>query len=99
MAPRPVDVRKRHRRINTEETLMTLDQRKRQKKVERRNRKQKERKILAIRNHSDVADRIRRAAVAPVLHCCAGESIWEIGIGNVLFSRILPSGTVAFAVF
>ena len=78
---------------------MALDQRKRQKKVERRNQKQKERRTRAQANQFDLGERLRRASSAPILHCCAAASIRDQGIGNVLISRLLPSGSVAFVNF
>jgi hypothetical protein len=79
---------------------MALDARRRQKKAERRNAKQKaRRKELARRNPADVAVRLARATAAPILHCCTTESLWSQGIAQVLVSRQLSSGQVAFAVF
>jgi hypothetical protein len=38
-------------------------------------------------------------AAAPVLHCWASANLWQAGMGQVLISRQLHNGTVAFAVF
>ena len=74
---------------------MALDPRKRQKKLQRRKAKQKtKQKNTALRSTS----RLALAEKAPLLHCCAAECIWELGIGNVLISR--TRGTeVAFGMF
>lgn len=79
---------------------MALDARRRQKKAERRNAKQKaRRREMARRNPTDIAARLERAAAAPILHCLTTESLWTQGIAQVLISRQLSSGQVAFAVF
>ncbi len=46
-----------------------------------------------------MAARLRAAADAPVLHCWASANLWQTGMGNVLISRQLNNGSVAFAVF
>ena len=43
--------------------------------------------------------RLEAASRAPILHCCYLKALWEVGIGNVLVSRLLSSGEVAFVVF
>lgn len=77
---------------------MVLDPRKKQKKLERRKAKEK-RRALAERGSRDIAERFERAEAAPILDCCVTRVIWEQGIGNLLLSRVLPKGGVAFAAF
>jgi hypothetical protein len=79
---------------------MAIDPRKRQKKLERRKAKAKaERRELARRESQGLPPQLQRASTAPVLHCCVGAEIWRQGIGQVLVSRQLDAGKVAFAVF
>jgi hypothetical protein len=79
---------------------MAIDPRKRQKKLEKRKAKQKaERRESAGRDSSSISARLRQAASAPILHCCATEELWSRGMGQVLVSRTLPGGNVAFASF
>jgi hypothetical protein len=79
---------------------MALDPRKRQKKLERRKAKQKaERRVLARRQSRGLPARLREASTAPILHCAIGDEIRRQGIGQVLVSRQLKNGAVAFAVF
>jgi hypothetical protein len=79
---------------------MPIDPRKRQKKLEKRKAKQKEKKKeLARRRPDDVTSLMRRAASAPILHCCVNEELWTQGMANVLVSRELPDGRVAVAMF
>lgn len=79
---------------------MGLDPRKRQKKLERRALKQKEqKKALAKRDPRDVAVRLERSITAPILHTCGTRALWDQGIGYVLVSRELASGSVAFVMF
>lgn len=78
---------------------MALDPRKRQKKLQRRKAKQKAKnRSTALRNTSPLTQRLVLAEKAPLLHCCAAESIWEEGIGSVLISRT-RGNEVAFAMF
>jgi len=77
-----------------------VDPRKRQKKLERRKAKQKaEKRALARRESGGMPVQMERAAKAPVLHCFAAEDVWAHGIGNVLLSRQLSHGHVAFVAF
>jgi len=79
---------------------MAVDPRKRQKKVERRKAKQKtERRELARLDSGSLSSRLEQASAAPILHCCTTADIWRAGIGQVLISRQLGNGSVAFAVF
>jgi hypothetical protein len=79
---------------------MPTDPRKRQKKVERRTAKRKEKKHQLVRAQpSGMAERLQMATRYPVLHSVITDSVWESGMGSVIFSRAVPDGTVAFAVF
>lgn len=79
---------------------MALNQRKWQKKVEKRNAKQKaKKKELARREREEPLLRIARAAMAPVLHSVISADLWKHGIGQVLLSRQLASGNVASVLF
>jgi hypothetical protein len=79
---------------------MADDARKRQKKLERRANKRKEKRhLLARRQNFGLAERLTAAVKHPILHCRIGDSLWTEGIGQVLISRELPGGTVAVASF
>jgi hypothetical protein len=79
---------------------MALDPRKRQKKVERRNAKQRAKKTaIARQSAGGPAIRIQRAAGAPILHCCTCDMLADQGIAHLLISRELSSGNVAFVGF
>jgi len=79
---------------------MALDPRKRQKKLERRQAKQRVKKRLQKQQGSpDLVHRMQRASASPILHCCTTADLWDQGIGQVLISRELPGGRVAFASF
>ena len=78
------------------EEIMANDPRKRQKKLERRASKRKEKRHVRIREQSaGLAERLSAAVAFPVLHCWIGESIAETGIGWVVLSRAMPNGSVA----
>ena len=79
---------------------MVLDPRKRQKKTEKRKAKQREKhRALARRKPDNIAVRLQRAVGSPFLHCVANEELWREGMANVLVSRELPDGKVAFVIF
>ncbi len=79
---------------------MAIDPRKRQKKLERRTAKQKaERREVARCNAGGLAGRLQGSSAAPILHCCVATDVWQHGIRQVLVSRQLPAGQVAFASF
>lgn len=81
-------------------TLMALDQRKRQKNAEKRKAKQKARqKALVGQQRDELSSQLKRTATAPILHCCVQEELWSGGMGQLLLSRKLPNGDVAFAVY
>lgn len=79
---------------------MAIDPRKRQKKLQRRKAKNKAKnQALARQDAHGPAARIERAAAAPILHCCTTDVLWDQGMSNVLVSRELKGGKVAFAAF
>jgi hypothetical protein len=79
---------------------MPTDPRKRQKKQERRAAKRKvKHHQLSKERHTGLAERLKAAAGAPVLHSWVSTTLWDEGLGSVLLSRALPTGSVAFAVF
>jgi len=79
---------------------MAMDPRKRQKKLEKQRAKKKAAKrAIARRQAQGFAAQFETAANSPILHCCMREELWDKGIGEVLISRSLPNGNVAFAVF
>jgi hypothetical protein len=79
---------------------MPADPRKRQRKLERRAAKRKEKKHLINKGQSaGLAERLSAAARYPVLHCLATAELWTEGMGWVLLSRKLPDGSVAVVIF
>lgn len=79
---------------------MANDPRKRQKKLERRSAKRKEKKQVRVRDQNmGLAERLSAAVKHPVLHCWIGDAVAKSGIGWVLLSRSLPNGSVAVVNF
>jgi hypothetical protein len=79
---------------------MANDPRKRQKKMERRATKRKEKKHVRVREQSaGLSERLSAAAAFPILHCWITDSVDTNGIGWVVLSRELPHGSVAVATF
>jgi len=79
---------------------MVASTRKRQKRLERAKKNRKERhKSLQRQKQRGLFELLTEASSAPIKHCCAAEVLWHEGIGNVLISRQLPNGNVAFAMF
>lgn len=79
---------------------MATDPRKRQKKLERRNAKRQDKKHKLVRAHSGgLADRVAAAAKYQVLHAWVPDVLETDGIASLVFSRELPDGSVAVAVF
>ena len=77
-----------------------MDLRKRQKKIERQKAKKKaERRALAQREAGGRPARLREAIGGPVIHCCVHAGIEQAGLGQLLISRRLANGDVAFAAF
>jgi len=79
---------------------MGNDPRKRQKKMERRAAKRKEKKHVRVREQSaGLSERLSAAVAFPILHCWIADSVEKEGIGWVVLSRELPHGSVAVATF
>jgi hypothetical protein len=77
---------------------MAKDPRKHQKKLERKRAKQKARKKAIQRiDAGSTVSRIERSASSPILHCLRSDP--STGMCNVLVSRAMPSGNVAFVMF
>ena len=54
---------------------------------------------LARRESQGLATRLDAAAAAPILPLSAAEDVWSRGIGQVMVSRQMDNGNVAFAAF
>jgi hypothetical protein len=79
---------------------MPSDPRKRQKQQERRAAKRKAKQHqLTRQKHAGLPERLAGAAGFPVLHSWATGDLWDQGMGWVCLSRMLPNGSVAFALF
>jgi hypothetical protein len=79
---------------------MAVDPRRRQKKLEKKRAKQNaERREQARREAAGLAARIERESTAPILHCFATPTLSVNGMGEVLISRQLSHGNVAFVDF
>ena len=79
---------------------MVLDPRKLQKKKELRNAKQKAKKKALVREKTlGIAARLQIGATAPILDSFTTDTLWQQGMGQLLVSRQLPGGQVAFGVF
>jgi hypothetical protein len=74
--------------------------RKRQKKLERKNAKRKEKKhVIAREQSTGMAGRIAATTRFPVEDALISVSFYDQGIGQVLLSRSLPEGSIAIASF
>lgn len=79
---------------------MAGDPRKRQKKLERRTAKRKEKRQIRVREQSaGLLERLGAAVKYPVLHCWIGDSIAKQGMGWVVLSRPTSNGSVAVVSF
>ncbi len=79
---------------------MPSNPRKRQKQLERKAAKRKEKRHLQSRAHSvGLPEHLSVACKYPVLHCWMPDSSKDSGIGWVVLSRALPNGTVAVSSF
>jgi hypothetical protein len=81
---------------------MSLDEKKRQKKLAKKAAKRKaklsDRKDSHISGSAGTQD-IALALNSPVHECIIPEGLFEVGIGNILISRKMPGGKVAFSIF
>ena len=79
---------------------MGSDPRKRQKKLEKKAPKRKDKKHQLVREkNAGLSDRLTAAAKFPVLDCWITETFYDQGMGWVVLSREIPNGTVAVATF
>jgi hypothetical protein len=79
---------------------MAKDPRKRQRKLERRSAKRKEKKHHLVREaQAGLGERLTAASKYPVLPVRVTENLWTEGLGQVILARELPGGQVALAVF
>jgi hypothetical protein len=79
---------------------MSSDPRKRQKKLEKRASKRKEKKHeIARATPTGLPEQLRAATRYPVHDCFISEHVWTHGLGSVMLSRELPNGSIALAVF
>ncbi len=75
------------------------DQRK-QKKRERQNAKRKERRQQLVRQKNrGLSERLLAATMAPVFGSWVNSDLWSQGIGQVVLSRQLSDGQIAFGMF
>ena len=80
------------------------NQRKRQKALERKKAKRKAAKALKVSTSGGVTIRsgardLRISARSPVHECLVPKEIFELGIGNVVIARRMPSGNFGIGVF
>jgi hypothetical protein len=78
---------------------MAGNDRKRQKKLERKNARRKEMKVIARQESGGLPAQLSQAAKYPILHCWMTNSNFDSGMGMVVISRQMPDGTVGFANF
>lgn len=79
---------------------MAADPRKRQKKLERRTAKRRDKvQQLVKQKPTGLGDRLAEAARFPVLHCGVTTSLWSTGMGQVYLSRKIPGEKVAYSIF
>lgn len=79
---------------------MAVNEKRRQKKlIKRRNDRKSRKKELVRHSNEGIAARLKHAAHFDIVNCCMSDCIWEEGIGNVLLSRRLPTGEIAFTHF
>ena len=79
---------------------MGSDPKKRQKKLERKSAKRKDKRHQLVREkNAGLGDRLTAAAKFPVLDCWITDSLYEEGLGWVVLSREIPNGTVAVVNF
>jgi hypothetical protein len=79
---------------------MGSDPRKRQKKLEKKTAKRKEKRHVQLREQSaGLGDRLAAAAKFPILDSWVTDTVESEGLGWVILSREIPNGTVAVANF
>jgi hypothetical protein len=76
---------------------MALDQRRRQKKLQKRNAKQKAaKKEIARQRSGGLPSMLQHAAHAPIVDCLMARDLFDNGIGYVVLSRRLKGGDIAY---
>lgn len=79
---------------------MAKSEQQRQKKLQRKAAKQKaKRRELKRRESLGLPARLREAASCPIVDCRLGEAFFDQGMAQLLVSRRLPGGQIAFALF
>jgi hypothetical protein len=81
---------------------MSLDEKRRQKKLAKKTAKRKAK--LSYKKDAHISESAGYQNIAPALNspvheCIVPEGLFEVGIGNVLISRKMPDGNVAFSIF
>jgi hypothetical protein len=76
---------------------MAVDQRRRQKKLEKRNAKQKAaKKAIARQRSGGLPSLLQHAGHAPIVDCKVASELFDSGIGYVILSRRLKGGDIAY---
>jgi hypothetical protein len=71
-----------------------------QKRLAKRNAKRDaQRRQMARRNSSDPTVRLKDAERWPITACLVPDSLWNMGIGNLIIARRMPDGHLACGVF
>lgn len=79
---------------------MAIDERKRQKKLEKKRRKdQAERTQIARQKAAGIGGLLARVSAAPIHECLLAESTFDSGMGVLMVSRKLKHGDIAFSHF
>ena len=76
---------------------MALTAKQKQKKLEKKNKKRKLKKSSAV--GTKLNGKASDYAKFPIHECIVPNSLFEIGIGNILVSRRLPDGSIALSAF
>jgi hypothetical protein len=79
---------------------MSVNPRKRQRKLEERAAKRKAKQHQLVQRKSlGIAERLTSSARFPVLECWVTKDLWTQGMGWIGISRELPDGSIAVAIF
>ncbi len=79
---------------------MSVNDKRRQKKVERRNAKRKQRhREIAKQRSMGLGERLRAATACPILESLFSDTLEKDGLTTTILSLLLPSGEVAYAGF
>ena len=76
---------------------MALNAKQKQKKLDKKNKKRKLKKssAIGIKQNGNASN----YATFPIHECIVPDSLFKIGIGNILVSRRLPDGSIALSAF